>query len=326
MALKHLPQGERLLSGTLSALLSDVATTMTVSNPPASSKLPTYIEIDPDSDDDRETVRAVSVSGSVVTIERGVYSGGVGVAHLINTPYKQKITSKHWDFVVDALENGYLTEDASLTFTRNSTSQFRINSVDQSSYYTAGRRVRINGSVVVTVVSSTYSGGNTVITVLETTVPTPITAVELAVARIGYANDPALDVLLTESPASDTTATGLKTTFTAGESVVFGNVCYYKSDGKMWKADASAIATASVVGIALATISADASGSFLLLGIARDDSWNWTVGGLLYLSETAGAITQTAPTTTDSVTQILGVATHADRIYFNPQLVQVEHT
>jgi hypothetical protein len=35
---------------------------------------------------------------------------------------------------------------------------------------------------------------------------------------------------------------------------------------------------------------------------------------------------QIAPTGTDDVIQILGIALAADVIYFNPQLVQVEHT
>lgn len=130
---------------------------------------------------------------------------------------------------------------------------------------------------------------------------------------------------LTEAPGSDHTANGIKETLTAGENLVFGDVCYFKSDGKMWKADADAIATASVIGMALATISADATGSFLMIGVARDDTWAWTVGGIIYLSTTAGALTQTAPSGTDDVVQILGIATHADRMYFNPQLVQIEH-
>ncbi len=132
-------------------------------------------------------------------------------------------------------------------------------------------------------------------------------------------------ITLTAEPGSDLTATGIKIAMTAGENVDFGDICYVKSDGKMWKADASVIATGTGVFMALATIVADASGSFLHIGIARDDSWAWTVGAKLYLSLTAGAITETAPSATDEVIQFLGVATHADRMLFNPQLVQVEH-
>ena len=131
-------------------------------------------------------------------------------------------------------------------------------------------------------------------------------------------------LVLDETPDSDHTAHGIKCNFTAGENVVFGNVCYVKSDGKMWKADADAEATSYCVAIALATINADASGSFLLIGIARDDTWNWTVGSPIYLSTTAGELTQTAPSGSGDIVQILGIATHADRMYFNPSLTQVE--
>jgi len=134
------------------------------------------------------------------------------------------------------------------------------------------------------------------------------------------------DLTITASPASNITASGIKIALTAGQDLVFADVGYIKSDGKVGKADASVIATATAIVMALATISNNASGSFLLIGIARNDAWTWIVGGIIYLSETAGGLTQTAPTATDTVTQIIGVATHADRMYFNPQLVQVEHT
>ena len=131
-------------------------------------------------------------------------------------------------------------------------------------------------------------------------------------------------ITLTEDPA-DHAYTGIDVTLTAGENVVFGNVCYFKSDGKMWKADADAIATATAIGMAVATIAAEATGKFLLYGIAEDSHWNWTVGALLYLSITTGGMQVGAPVGTDDVIQILGVATHADRVFFNPQLIQGIH-
>jgi len=131
-------------------------------------------------------------------------------------------------------------------------------------------------------------------------------------------------LILDTTPDSDTTAHGIKGTFTAGENVAFGDVCYIKNDGKMWKGDADSETTTFTVAMALGTINADASGTFLLIGIVRDDSWNWTVGSPVFLSTTSGDITQTAPSGSGDIVQILGVATHADRIYFNPNLVQVE--
>jgi hypothetical protein len=135
---------------------------------------------------------------------------------------------------------------------------------------------------------------------------------------------------ITAAPASDHVASGMKIVLTANENQAFGDVCYIDADGEAHLADADAIATSSVVAMcADATIAANATGNYLLHGIARDDTWAWTVGGLIYLTvtgTTGNTLSQTAPTATDDVIQIMGVATHADRMYFNPQLVQVEHT
>lgn len=126
---------------------------------------------------------------------------------------------------------------------------------------------------------------------------------------------------------ADHAFSGLVSTLTAGENLVLGDVCYRKSDGKMWKADADAIATSGAIAIALGTINADATGSFGMRGYFRDDSaYAWTVGGLLYLSTTAGAIQQTVVTGVDDVIQVLGVAMTADIIYFAPELTQIERT
>lgn len=129
---------------------------------------------------------------------------------------------------------------------------------------------------------------------------------------------------LTAAPATDVTESGVIATLTAGESLVFGDVVYMKSDGKMGKADADAIATSYVEAMALATIANDATGKFLLIGFVRNDAWSWTVGGRIYLSTTAGGLTQTAPSGTDDVVQDLGVATHADRMLFRPNSAQIE--
>jgi hypothetical protein len=124
---------------------------------------------------------------------------------------------------------------------------------------------------------------------------------------------------LNPSPASDHTASATASaTMTAGEAVVFGDLCYVKSDGKLWKADASAAATMPGMYMALASISADATGSFLLQGFVRDDSWSWTVGGMIYASETAGGLTQTAPSTSGAQVQALGSAISATVIDFRP--------
>jgi len=151
----------------------------------------------------------------------------------------------------------------------------------------------------------------------------PVTDIDDAVSK-KHSQNTDTEINLTASPSSDHSATGTKCSFTAGEALVFGDVCYIKSDGKLWKADADAESTSYAVAMSLATISADASGEVLLFGIVRDDSWAWTVGSPIYLSTTAGSLTQTAPSGSGDIVQIMGVATHADRMYFKPELVQVE--
>lgn len=141
------------------------------------------------------------------------------------------------------------------------------------------------------------------------------------------ATGPGSTLTITEAP-SNQTATGTIISLTAGETLALGDLLYFKSDGKVWKAKADSTTTIPVMGLALASASANGSVSVLLNGIYRDDSlYAWTVGGVVYISAaTSGAGTQTAPTATDNVSQVVGIATHADRIYFNPQLPYWTHT
>lgn len=134
---------------------------------------------------------------------------------------------------------------------------------------------------------------------------------------------------LTPAPGTDRTASGLTASLTAGETLVFGSICYIGSTGKVYKAKADVIAKASALYMCVDQdgVATDGTGTFMILGYARLDAWNWTVGGLLYLdAANYGYAVQTAPSATDQVIQILGQATHADRLFFSPQLVQVEHT
>lgn len=318
-----LPQGERLLSGQLSAFLSDSATEIDVNNPPNANKLPTYLTIDPDGDEP-ETVRVIDVSGNTITIERGVYNGGVGSEHQANSPYEQRFIQKDWDAVVDAIESGYLTEDSIFDLTQVNSSSFTISDVDRTDFATEGRRIRLNGNVYCTVASSSFGSGDTTVNIKETTVPASITSLEWAISPQGFAvSNDSLDI---RTSPSDLTATGLKADLTAGENLVFGDVCYFKNDGKMWKADADAIATGIAIGMALDTINADASGEFLLMGIVRNDAWNWTVGAQLYLSPTSGEFTETQPSATDQIIQVIAIALTADIIYFKPSIDYMTHT
>ncbi len=121
------------------------------------------------------------------------------------------------------------------------------------------------------------------------------------------------------------TFSGMRVDFTAGENLVKGELCYVKSDGKLWKTDADALATCLGVAMATDTISADASGVFLLIGFMSGYS-SLTVGGAVYASTSPGALTQTPVSGTDDTGQIVGVAVAATIVYFMPSLTTIERT
>ncbi len=128
-------------------------------------------------------------------------------------------------------------------------------------------------------------------------------------------------------PDADHKSSGITATMTAGVTCAVGDLLYQNADGELYFVDADAAAT--MPGIFLA-ISAGTNGNpvtVLCLGYARDDTWTWTVGGLIYASTTGtttNTLTQTAPAGDGDQVQVVGVATHADRMYFKPSLVLVE--
>ena len=88
-------------------------------------------------------------------------------------------------------------------------------------------------------------------------------------------------------------------------------------------ADAAAT-TAGMCAMATATISADASGVFLLRGLIRDDTWAGTVGAQLWASVTPGNPTETQPSATGDIVRLVGYVPHADYIWFDPDKTYVE--
>ena len=128
--------------------------------------------------------------------------------------------------------------------------------------------------------------------------------------------------------STDHTYSGLSAEMLCGDSnniAAFDLVCIHTTTGEIIRADASAVGTARAIGIAPAAISDTATGTVLLQGFIRDDSWNWTIGGVIYNSETVGELTQTAPTTDGAFVQVVGIALSADVAYINPSLDIIEH-
>lgn len=139
--------------------------------------------------------------------------------------------------------------------------------------------------------------------------------------------------LILTVPTSDDTATGeITNAFNSGyTSSAIGDLVYLDSSATWQKADADASATtysSGPLGIALEVKASGNALKVLLRGFAYCSTAfpTMTIGAPVYMSATAGAITQTAPTTTDSATRLIGYAVHADKIWFNPSNDWITHT
>ena len=124
------------------------------------------------------------------------------------------------------------------------------------------------------------------------------------------------------TPDTDLTANGPTTnTFAAAGSITALNLVYLNSSSQWAQTDADAAATAGGVKLAI-SLETKTVGQAMKVALpgsfVRDDSWNWTPGATLYVSETAGAISASVPTGVDGVVRVIGYAVTADVIFFLP--------
>ena len=124
-------------------------------------------------------------------------------------------------------------------------------------------------------------------------------------------------------PTPDHSFSGFYTTLTVDNNTLgMMAALYIASDGNLEEANASSTNTMPVFGLAMEV--GTGSKKIFQQGYARDDSWNWTPGKLIYASTTSGVLTQTVVSGSGDQHQIVGQATHSDRIFFNPNMVMVE--
>lgn len=107
----------------------------------------------------------------------------------------------------------------------------------------------------------------------------------------------------------------------AGENIAAGEVVYLDGTANEWMlADADAAGENPAWGIALGAGTNGNEIPVLLLGMLTVDGASYTEGGLVYLSATAGAFTQSAPGGGND--QILGVALTTTKIWVNPHCIK----
>jgi len=134
-----------------------------------------------------------------------------------------------------------------------------------------------------------------------------------------------------KSDPADNKSSGVTATFTAGETLEIGELCYLDTAGEMQKAFANAGSTTTrCVAMALAGITHNDPGLFLLQGFFQCTGSfpTYTAGDTLYVPEaevgTKAVPEATAPADDGDLVQVVGFAVGADTIYFNPSGTVIE--
>lgn len=122
---------------------------------------------------------------------------------------------------------------------------------------------------------------------------------------------------LPASPSVDDTYYGsIITGLNNSGGVTQWNTVYLNSSSQWVKADANGSGTYPARGVAVATATTGNAVTVLTYGVFRDDGGTaWTPGGMLYLSGTAGAITQSAPSASGDNVQQIGYALAAHIVF-----------
>ena len=131
------------------------------------------------------------------------------------------------------------------------------------------------------------------------------------------------------SDIADEKVSGITAVFTAGEDMTAGDVCFFDTDGKMYKANhATGQHKKLIVAMAVETfdVSAEDVGKFLLQGFARFEGNfpTFTIGEPIYGPEAEGAPQNAAPSDSGDLVQVLGWAITSDMVFFNPSMDIIE--
>lgn len=141
-------------------------------------------------------------------------------------------------------------------------------------------------------------------------------------------------VALDPAGSADGKYTGITITGTAGATLAFGDLIYLDPTDSRWElADANAAAAADgdargVLGICVLAATSDGDPTTILLhGVVRADTAfpALTINAPAYVSETAGDIVVTQPTTADVVIRVVGFALTADELFFSPSSDYITH-
>ena len=134
-----------------------------------------------------------------------------------------------------------------------------------------------------------------------------------------------LDATLSE----DAKWSGISTSGTLGATIAVGDLCYLNADDSRWELVDANLSDGydKQLGISLTAGNDGDACNMLVFGKVRSAVFPaFTVGSPLYMSETAGDVTHTQPTTADVCIRIVGFALTAEDLFFNPSNDYIVHS
>lgn len=102
-----------------------------------------------------------------------------------------------------------------------------------------------------------------------------------------------------------------------GENIPSNNFCYLKSDGKMWRANATDdTKSTTLLAVSAQEMSTNIPGRFYLYG--RINKSGLTLGSTYYLDILSGYSTTTPPSASGNIVRVVGYAISTEIFFFNP--------
>jgi len=133
--------------------------------------------------------------------------------------------------------------------------------------------------------------------------------------------------MATIEPAGEPSGYGIVIGFDSAGSVSAGDAVYINGSGKVAQANAQqGSVTDPAIGIATNDGGSDGDDVYVLThGIWRMDAEGFTAGDPVYVGESAGALTATAPSTDGDYVQRIGIAVSDDCVLVMPSIDVIEH-
>jgi len=140
------------------------------------------------------------------------------------------------------------------------------------------------------------------------------------------------DIKLDAVLSGDEKWSGITMAGTAGATLAVGDVCFLQTSDSKWELvdgilDGTDLGFKLQLGICVLAADADAATEMLVYGKVRSAAFPaFTVGAPVYLSDTAGDLIVTQPSTTNFAIRICGYAITAEDLFFNPSNDYIVHS